>query len=37
LLERTSHFSRDGNSPPRWADSLWMRRHEYLPIVVDPA
>jgi cytochrome P450 family 144 len=37
LLERTSHFSLDGNSPPRWADSLWMRRHESLPIVVDPA
>ena len=36
LLERTTSFSLDAGEPPRWVDSLWVRRHERLPIVVEP-
>jgi cytochrome P450 len=37
LLERTSSFELDPSDPPRWAESLWVRRHDRLPIVVDGA
>jgi cytochrome P450 len=37
LLERTVRFTLDPARPPRWVDSLWVRRHERLPIVVEPA
>jgi cytochrome P450 family 144 len=36
LLERTVRFALDPERAPRWVDSLWVRRHERLPIVVDP-
>lgn len=35
LLERTRRFALDPERPPRWADSLWIRRHECLPLVVE--
>ena len=35
LLERTRLFALDPEDPPRWVDSLWIRRHERLPILVD--
>jgi cytochrome P450 family 144 len=34
LLERTRRWSLDHERPPSWVDSLWIRRHERLPIVV---
>jgi cytochrome P450 family 144 len=37
LLERTVRFTLDPARPPRGVDSLWVRRHERLPIVVDRA
>jgi len=37
LLERTREFALDEADPPQWVDSLWIRRHERLPIVVEPA
>jgi cytochrome P450 family 144 len=37
LLERTVRFTLDPERTPRWVDSLWVRRHERLPIVVEPA
>jgi cytochrome P450 len=37
LLERTREFALDATAPPRWVDSVWVRRHERLPIAVDPA
>jgi cytochrome P450 len=37
LLERTRQFALDAADPPQWVDSVWIRRHERLPIVVDPA
>jgi cytochrome P450 family 144 len=36
LLERTRRFALDPNDPPRWVDSLWIRRHERVPMRVDP-
>jgi cytochrome P450 len=33
LLERTRTFALDPHDPPRWSDSLWIRRHDMLPIV----
>jgi cytochrome P450 len=33
LLERTRSFVSDPDRTPRWADSLWIRRHEQLPLV----
>jgi cytochrome P450 len=36
LLERTRWFTLDSDQPQRWADSIWIRRHEQLPIVVEP-
>lgn len=37
LLARTKEFALDPANPPCWTDSLWLRRHDRLPIVVDPA
>jgi cytochrome P450 len=37
LLARTRGFALDPDDPPRWTDSLWIRRHERLPIVLDVA
>ena len=37
LLERTRSFALDPQSPPRWVDSLWVRRHETVPLVLDAA
>ena len=36
LLERTKWFALDPDRPQRWADSVWIRRHERLPLVLDP-
>jgi len=36
LLERTARFSLDPDRPPRWTDSLWLRRHDTLPIEAVP-
>lgn len=36
LLERTSSFAIAPNESPRWADSLQIRRHDYLPIRWSP-
>ncbi|MEY2430288.1 MAG: hypothetical protein QOC92_13 [Acidimicrobiaceae bacterium] len=35
LLERTASFTLDTDRPPRWADSIWIHRHEELPIVFE--
>lgn len=35
LLERTKWFALDHDRPHRWADSIWIRRHEQLPIVFE--
>jgi cytochrome P450 len=35
LLERTTGFALDPGAPPVWTDSLWVRRHDRLPIVVQ--
>jgi cytochrome P450 len=32
LLERTSRITLDPEHPPRWANSLMVRRHEHLPV-----
>jgi cytochrome P450 len=37
LLERTREFALDPRDPPQWVDSVWIRRHERLPIVVEHA
>jgi cytochrome P450 family 144 len=36
LLDRTTSFALDTERAEHWADSVWIRRHEQLPIVVDP-
>jgi cytochrome P450 family 144 len=36
LLERTKWFALDPERPQRWADSVWIHRHEHLPVVVEP-
>ena len=36
VLERTREFALDPADPPQWVDSVWIRRHERLPIVVEP-
>jgi cytochrome P450 len=36
LLERTRDFALDPADPPEWVDSVWIRRHERLPLAVDP-
>jgi cytochrome P450 len=35
LLERTKSFSLDPNQSPRWSDSIWIHRHEELPLVME--
>jgi cytochrome P450 len=37
LLERTRSFALDRDRPQRWADSVWIRRHEHLPLVLERA
>ena len=32
LLERTNSITLDPNDPPRWVNSLMVRRHEHLPL-----
>ena len=34
LLERTRRFALDADRPPEWVDSLWIRRHERLPVAL---
>ncbi len=36
LLARTACFTPDPEGPPTWVDSLWVRRNERVPIVVEP-
>lgn len=36
LLGQTSHVGLDPDSPPRWVDSIFVRRHERLPVVLEP-
>jgi cytochrome P450 len=36
LLQRTKWFELDSERPQRWADSIWIRRHEHLPIRCEP-
>jgi cytochrome P450 family 144 len=35
LLERTTWFGLDPDQPQRWADSIWIRRHEQLPLLLE--
>ncbi|MDH5236338.1 MAG: cytochrome P450 [Acidimicrobiia bacterium] len=35
LLARTNGFALDPGQGPRWVDSLQIRRHEHLPLVID--
>jgi cytochrome P450 len=35
LLERTKSFAPDPDRPPRWSDSIWIHRHEQLPIALS--
>jgi cytochrome P450 len=37
LLRRTRTFTLDTTSVPQWLDSLWLRRHASLPIILEPA
>jgi cytochrome P450 len=37
LLARTSSFTLDERQAPRWERNIWMRRHESVPIRVQPA
>ena len=37
LLAATKLFTLDPADPPRWTDSLWIHRHDRLPIVIDDA
>jgi cytochrome P450 len=36
LLDRTSSITLDPNAPPRWVNSLMVRRHEELPVQLIP-
>jgi cytochrome P450 len=36
LLERTRWFAPDPERPPRWSDSIWIHRHESLPLLLEP-
>lgn len=36
LFERTREFALAPDDAPRWADSFLVRRHEHLPLVVQP-
>ncbi len=35
LLRRTTRFSLDPDDPPCWTDSLWVRRNERVPIMLE--
>jgi cytochrome P450 len=35
LLERTTSFALDPDRSQRWSDSVWIHRHEELPLVLD--
>jgi len=35
LLERTRSFSLDSDGKQRWAESIWIHRHEHLPLKVE--
>jgi cytochrome P450 family 144 len=37
LLQRTKWFALDPDRPQHWADSVWIRRHEHLPLVLEPS
>ena len=37
MLERTTHFELDPELPPRWVDSLWVRRNERVSVVLEAA
>jgi cytochrome P450 family 144 len=37
LLERTANFSLDDEDPPKWVESLMVRRHDRLPLRMLPA
>lgn len=36
LLARTRSFALDSDRPPTWSDSIWIHRHEELPVVFEP-
>ena len=36
LLERTSSFTLDADQPPKWVESLQVRRYERLPLKLVP-
>jgi cytochrome P450 len=36
LLDRTVTFAPDPAREPRWAESVWIHRHDALPLVVEP-
>lgn len=36
LLARTASFELDPERAQRWSDSIWIHRHESLPLVIDP-
>jgi cytochrome P450 family 144 len=36
LLERTKSFTLDPKRAQRWSDSIWIHRHDELPVVVEP-
>jgi cytochrome P450 len=35
LLERTTSFERDAHRTQEWADSIWIHRHDQLPLVME--
>jgi cytochrome P450 len=37
LLERTKSFALDPDRAPRWSDSIWIHRHDELPVLLDSA
>jgi cytochrome P450 len=36
LLARTRRFALHPDRPQHWADSVWIRRHEHLPLILEP-
>jgi cytochrome P450 len=36
LLESTSNITLDPDQPPKWVNSLLVRRHEHLPVQLTP-
>jgi cytochrome P450 len=35
LLARTSSFALDPDLPPQWSESIWIHRHDQLPLVME--